>query len=382
MKVSLFFAGAAALLGVSFFGCDEAKEEATPKTVSLTSLNTHNTATSCWVAVDGDVYDVTGFLGKHPVGAEKITPYCGQDITAVFNSVHNSAKAFEDLNELPKKGKLPVKVASISAKTLATKTAETECWITFGGQVYDVTNFLATHPGGSKVLLAHCGRDGSAGLGVHTAAAKAMLADTAKFTSKGTLTGDAVTSKTYTAAEVATHNSNGNCWMTIGTKIYDVSDYFKIEQSDDNIPYRHRGGYKHKNYNNNIGYDSQYTATRQAIVASLCGKDVSLFFYDVTYTAGTTPVIAPYEFTVPKNELCLTTLAYNSKLIDPSNSDYKLNQANTMSFYIKAGTCAGTSPTCQTEGGCTIWSPGGYKPHVSETYRQFFERYYIGDIQG
>ncbi|XP_062551925.1 uncharacterized protein LOC134217163 [Armigeres subalbatus] len=34
-----------------------------------------------------------------------------------------------------------------------------DCWIVLYDRVYDITNFLETHPGGHDVLLEHAGRD-------------------------------------------------------------------------------------------------------------------------------------------------------------------------------------------------------------------------------
>ncbi|EER08178.1 cytochrome b5 isoform 1, putative, partial [Perkinsus marinus ATCC 50983] len=31
--------------------------------------------------------------------------------------------------------------------------------------------------------------------------------------------------KTYTAAEVATHNSESDCWVIIGDEVYDVTEF-------------------------------------------------------------------------------------------------------------------------------------------------------------
>jgi cytochrome b involved in lipid metabolism len=34
-----------------------------------------------------------------------------------------------------------------------------DCWITRGGRVYDVTEFLDDHPGGNDLILRHAGKD-------------------------------------------------------------------------------------------------------------------------------------------------------------------------------------------------------------------------------
>lgn len=34
-----------------------------------------------------------------------------------------------------------------------------DCWIIIEGVVYDVTEYLSRHPGGSSILLSHAGRD-------------------------------------------------------------------------------------------------------------------------------------------------------------------------------------------------------------------------------
>jgi L-lactate dehydrogenase (cytochrome) len=35
----------------------------------------------------------------------------------------------------------------------------TSCWMALHGRVYDLTNFLSQHPGGSAILLKHSGSD-------------------------------------------------------------------------------------------------------------------------------------------------------------------------------------------------------------------------------
>lgn len=44
----------------------------------------HATAQSCWLIIDGKVYDVTSYLSQHPGNAETILPYCGKDGSAAF----------------------------------------------------------------------------------------------------------------------------------------------------------------------------------------------------------------------------------------------------------------------------------------------------------
>ncbi len=44
----------------------------------------HNLETDCWMAIEGKVYNVTDFVGKHP-GGKAIINGCGIDATALFN---------------------------------------------------------------------------------------------------------------------------------------------------------------------------------------------------------------------------------------------------------------------------------------------------------
>ena len=53
-----------------------------------TEVRRHNTPTSCWIVVDGDVYDVTCWLGKHPGGQIVILNSAGMDCTDIFNAYH------------------------------------------------------------------------------------------------------------------------------------------------------------------------------------------------------------------------------------------------------------------------------------------------------
>ncbi|KAH9976160.1 FMN-dependent dehydrogenase-domain-containing protein [Lactifluus volemus] len=47
----------------------------------------------------------------------------------------------------------------ISGKTIAQHKSRESCWIIVHGNVYDVTEFLDEHPGGSKIILKYAGKD-------------------------------------------------------------------------------------------------------------------------------------------------------------------------------------------------------------------------------
>ncbi|KAI9465260.1 glyoxylate dehydrogenase [Lactarius psammicola] len=47
----------------------------------------------------------------------------------------------------------------ISAETVKQHASRESCWIIVHGKVYDVTDFLDEHPGGSKIILKYAGRD-------------------------------------------------------------------------------------------------------------------------------------------------------------------------------------------------------------------------------
>lgn len=56
--------------------------------ISRGELSKHKSEKSCWVAIDGKVYDFTSFLDEHPAGAEAILKYGGQDGSEIFHAIH------------------------------------------------------------------------------------------------------------------------------------------------------------------------------------------------------------------------------------------------------------------------------------------------------
>lgn len=59
-------------------------------TYALADIASHNTQSSCWTAVGGNVYDLTSFVSAHPGGVENIMKVCGVDGTATFAAQHGS----------------------------------------------------------------------------------------------------------------------------------------------------------------------------------------------------------------------------------------------------------------------------------------------------
>ena len=62
--------------------------------VSRAELSMHAVQANCWVAYKGVVYDITGWLPRHPGSAAAIAPYCGtaEEFTAAFGKQHGTSK--------------------------------------------------------------------------------------------------------------------------------------------------------------------------------------------------------------------------------------------------------------------------------------------------
>ncbi len=58
---------------------------------TATEVSTHNNTASCWTIIDGFIYDLTQFIGRHPGGAKAILSVCGVDGTATFKNTHHSS---------------------------------------------------------------------------------------------------------------------------------------------------------------------------------------------------------------------------------------------------------------------------------------------------
>jgi cytochrome b involved in lipid metabolism len=75
-----------------------------PKTsINQTELEKHSDRSSCWVAYDGVVYDITDWLLQHPGGISAIESYCGtaKEFQEAFTTQHGTS----NVNILKSQGK-------------------------------------------------------------------------------------------------------------------------------------------------------------------------------------------------------------------------------------------------------------------------------------
>jgi cytochrome b involved in lipid metabolism len=56
--------------------------------LTFEEVRKHDSGTSCWSIVLGNVYDLTNWISKHPGGAEVIRAICGKDGTSAFEGQH------------------------------------------------------------------------------------------------------------------------------------------------------------------------------------------------------------------------------------------------------------------------------------------------------
>ena len=54
------------------------------ESVPLSDVQANNSRESCWLILEGDVYDFTPVVQQHPFGAQLSQAICGQDATALI----------------------------------------------------------------------------------------------------------------------------------------------------------------------------------------------------------------------------------------------------------------------------------------------------------
>ena len=161
-----------------------APAHAATKSYTLAAVKAHKSAANCWSAVNGKVYNLTKWISKHPGGSSVIKSMCGKDATAAFKSQHGlsgrpastlasykigtlkKAAASATPTATPTSTATPTPTATagttLNLALVATHNTATNCWTIVNGNVYNLTSWIALHPGGPNVIQGMCGIDASA----------------------------------------------------------------------------------------------------------------------------------------------------------------------------------------------------------------------------
>ena len=59
---------------------------AAEKVYAKADLAKHATADNCWMAIRGNVYDLSAYLPEHPSRPELVQPWCGKEATEAYNT--------------------------------------------------------------------------------------------------------------------------------------------------------------------------------------------------------------------------------------------------------------------------------------------------------
>merc|ERR1719469_1095701 len=118
---------------------------------------------------------------------------------------------------------------------VAKHTTKSDCWVVVDGQVLDVTKFLSEHPGGELAILTFAGKDATEEFNmIHPPDVISKYAPDAIIGMIGGGGGAAAVGGApaaggggggITLAEVAKHNTKGDCWVVVNGEVLDVTSF-------------------------------------------------------------------------------------------------------------------------------------------------------------
>ncbi len=167
---------------------------AAPKSYTAAQVAKHSSASSCWTIVAKNVYDVTKYVAKHPGGAAVIKSMCGKDGSAMFRGEHAGQSAPTRTLARYRIGTLATSSTAsstssssgssssgssgtvITSAMVAQHASPSDCWTTISGRVYNLTSFIASHPGGAARIITLCGINGTSAFSTQHAGNQAALA--------------------------------------------------------------------------------------------------------------------------------------------------------------------------------------------------------------
>jgi cytochrome b involved in lipid metabolism len=205
ISLFIFFAAVTATLtaGLVFYQNKQTNDSAsTQQTLTPTDKKTaytlvevakHTQESDCWMAIEGNVYNLTGYFGQHPGGDKNILRFCGKDGTQAYQGIPHSSYArsllppylIGVLASEPSKTVAPKSTTTTSAQTsqkttttkkdpvqtgpktytmaeVAKHNNRSDCWQVIQGKAYNVTSFFGQHPGGDGNILKYCGKEATA----------------------------------------------------------------------------------------------------------------------------------------------------------------------------------------------------------------------------
>ena len=179
--------------------------------LDASEVSKHDSSGSCWLIINGKVYDVTSYLPLHPGRSAVMIPFCGKDATLPFTSLPHSQyassllasyyvgdmgstinndtspqhpppnnvqssqsnppqndtreQAIPPLSNPPNaSGKnsstQPSRSVSVySSEQIILHNSTSSCWLIINNSVYDVTSYLPLHPAGPGSIAKDCGKD-------------------------------------------------------------------------------------------------------------------------------------------------------------------------------------------------------------------------------
>lgn len=175
----------------SVVNSEAAAIKAVGKSLTIEEVAKHNTASDCWLLIEGKIYSVASYIAAHPGGAGTIIPTCGTDATKAYNTKNgndpHSGNAHAllanyyigDLNQIANPTSLSIVskesvkqavVTPIVPKTntvglslnmteIAKHNTRGNCWLLISNKVYNVTSYIIAHPGGAGTIVPTCGTD-------------------------------------------------------------------------------------------------------------------------------------------------------------------------------------------------------------------------------
>lgn len=142
----------------------------TSKAITKAQVAKHSSGSDCWSIINKKVYNLTSYVSSHPGGSAVINSICGKDGTAAFSGQHSGAQTPVSvlagflIGTLASSGTVdpPPVAKTYTSAQVAQHSTRTSCWGVVNKNVYDLTSYVGSHPGGASAITALCGKDATA----------------------------------------------------------------------------------------------------------------------------------------------------------------------------------------------------------------------------